>query len=197
MARIRRSNITFPTVDFEDVLPLATVKAHLRVEHDEDDDLIEIYRDTAMLHAMNETQQMIGNGTYIYKVSMFPGSCDPENSILNHLVYPSSAIAIEYHDGSAWQTFGTSNYDFASEAKPNTILFLDTVDVNEDMQFPIKITATGGHTDETLPKRILQGILLYIGHLYEHRQDYVAGTIVTAVPKTSEFLFQSERIFIP
>ena len=71
--KLRYSDIVIPTdIDFEVIVPIATVKQHLRVEFDDDDDLIAIYRDTACLTAMHETNRMIGVGSYEYRISRFP-----------------------------------------------------------------------------------------------------------------------------
>lgn len=186
---IKFSDITIPTVDFGDFISLETSKAHLRVDHDDDDDIIEIFRDTAILTAMHQTGRMVGNGSYQFFISGFP-----ENGMLQNIVNPATSIVIAYHDGTEWQTLDPAYYDFDSASTPSMIKFIDTVDVNEDMQMPIRITVTGGYTAVNCPKNLINGALLYLGHLYETRQDVVTGTTASQIPKTSDFLFGTLRI---
>lgn len=42
-------------------------------------------------------------------------------------------------------------------------------------------------------KAIQQGMLLLIGHWYVNREDVVIGTIATALPKATEFLWKPYR----
>jgi hypothetical protein len=42
-------------------------------------------------------------------------------------------------------------------------------------------------------KAIQQGILLLVGHWYVNREDVVIGTIATALPKATEFLWRPYR----
>ncbi|WP_116425392.1 head-tail connector protein [Pseudomonas citronellolis] len=44
-----------------------------------------------------------------------------------------------------------------------------------------------------ITKAIEQGILLLVGHWYVNREDVVIGTIATALPKATEFLWQPYR----
>lgn len=42
-------------------------------------------------------------------------------------------------------------------------------------------------------KAIQQGILLLVGHWYVNREDVVIGTIATALPKATEYLWRPYR----
>ncbi|WP_312388391.1 head-tail connector protein [Stutzerimonas nitrititolerans] len=42
-------------------------------------------------------------------------------------------------------------------------------------------------------KAIQQGILLLVGHWYVNREDVVIGTIATALPRATEFLWRPYR----
>ncbi|AYF88630.1 phage gp6-like head-tail connector protein [Pseudomonas sp. DY-1] len=42
-------------------------------------------------------------------------------------------------------------------------------------------------------KAIQQGMLLLVGHWYVNREDVVIGTIATALPKATEFLWRPYR----
>ncbi|OWP50265.1 head-tail connector protein [Pseudomonas nitroreducens] len=44
-----------------------------------------------------------------------------------------------------------------------------------------------------ITKAIEQGILLLVGHWYVNREDVVIGTIATALPKATEFLWRPYR----
>jgi uncharacterized phiE125 gp8 family phage protein len=180
------------SLQYEALLPLADVKKHLRMDHDDDDDIITIYRDAAINHAMHETGRIFTSASdYVVYLSGFPGS---ENGYTNKIqMHPVTAVAVKYHNGTDWQTLDPESYDLDIQSEPSRILFLSEPDVNEDMLMPVKLEITGGHS--SIPKPIVSGILLFIGHLYENRQDVIIGTIATLMPQASGFIFQSQRVF--
>jgi len=183
---------TLTTEQYEAMLPLVDVKKHLRMDHDDDDDIITIYRDAAIQHAMHETGRIFPSSSdYNVYMSRFPNL--EESYTAKIPMAPVSSVVVKYHYGSDWQTMPTADYDVSTVNEPAHIHFLEIPDINEDMQMPIRLEITGGHG--AIPKPIVSGILLFIGHLYENRQDVVIGTISQMVPQSSHFLFQSQRVF--
>jgi uncharacterized phiE125 gp8 family phage protein len=182
------------TTDYNDHLPLVDAKLHLRMDHDDDDDIIAIYRDAAMRTAEHETQRKFGEATYTFYIDRFPG--DLEKDMITIPVLPvSEVVSVEYYDGSAWQTLNQSAYyraDLVSE--PARIKFIDTIDVDEDTPMPIRVNVTAGYATGAAPQEMINGALMLLGHLYGNREDVVVGTIVSEVPKASQFLFGQVRI---
>jgi hypothetical protein len=46
-----------------------------------------------------------------------------------------------------------------------------------------------------VPANIRQGLLLLIGHFYEHREEVITGTIVARVPIAAEALICGEKAY--
>lgn len=191
--KVKYSTIKRSTaVDYEDILPIETVKLHLRMDHDDDDDIIAVYRDAAMRTAEHETGRYVGADDYTFHIDCLPG----DDIFINLPMLPVEEVAeVSYHDGTDWQTIAASNYISDIYSEPCRIKFLtDDFTTGENQAMPFRIKISGGYTDETIPKEMISGALLMIGHLYENRQDVVIGTISTQIPKGSEFLFQQLRI---
>lgn len=179
-------------VDYEDILPLATAKLHLRMDHDDDDNIIAVYRDAAMRTAEHETNRLTGSGEFTVYFDTIPG----EEIFMKIPALPIASIsAVQYHDGTDWQNIQASSYVADLYSEPCRIKFLtDDFATGDTEAMPFRIIFSGGYTDETVPKEMISGALLLLGHLYENRQDVVTGTISTQLPKGSEFLFQQLRI---
>lgn len=66
----------------------------------------------------------------------------------------------------------------------------------------VRITFEAGPTDGEspnpypLPRPIYQAMMLIIGHLYEHREDVVVGTIATEIPLGAQALMRPLRVKI-
>jgi len=58
------------------------------------------------------------------------------------------------------------------------------------------IFIAGYSTIPAIPKSWKQAMLLLIGHLYEHREDVITGTIVSQMPLASQHLLWKDRLFL-
>jgi|LakMenEpi03Aug12_release.lakeMendotaPanAssembly.Ray.scaffolds.fasta_scaffold170238_3 uncharacterized phiE125 gp8 family phage protein len=181
-------------VDYNSFLSLETAKLHLRMDHDDDDDIIEIYRDAAMRTAEHETGRMVADDELIFYCDRLPGS--QENYEINIPVLPISSIdEIAYYDGNDWAVIPDTEYRSDLISEPSRVRFVSTdFDIDEDTPMPIRITLTAGYSSSNVPQEFINGALLVLGSMYENRQDVVIGTIATKIPKGSEFLFQQLRI---
>jgi hypothetical protein len=56
-------------------------------------------------------------------------------------------------------------------------------------------TPAAGSMDLPLPPPVVAAILLLAGHLYEHRESVVTGTIATELPMTVRFLIAPYRVW--
>lgn len=65
--------------------------------------------------------------------------------------------------------------------------------------FAVDFTAgydtANGTTPEPVPAKILQAILLIIGHWYEHREDATDGFEVRTIPTAADALLQQEKVY--
>lgn len=87
------------------------VKAHLRVEHDDDDDLIDLYIAAETSYAEDFTGRAFVTQTWDYFQDAFPGECEPQIIELP-LGKVTSVSAVYYLDADgAEQTLDAGIYD--------------------------------------------------------------------------------------
>lgn len=154
---------------------LAAAKRHLRVEHDEDDGLIE-----ALIEAATSQLDALG---YLGRCIMpqvwsqpFPGwGCG-----VLRLPFPdASAVSVEYLDAAgAEQTLDPSAYEVvetlaATEVRRRVSIIWPWHAISET---PVSVTATFGYADAAaVPGAIKAAILLMVGDLYRFRETAVVG----------------------
>lgn len=186
--------ITPPAVE---PVSLAEVKAHLRVDHSDEDDLI-----SALIQASRELCEAFQNRTLITTVlelvcDGFPGSVislprpplqgvtsitatdeagvDTVVSAADYLVSTAGVLGrVVLKSGSSWPA----------------------VTLQEVDGFVVRYTAGYGDDPADVPQLTRQGILLTIGHLYENRETVVIdrGISVMEVPMTAQYLWWPDRV---
>jgi len=152
-------------------LNLATAKEHLRVSGTDEDTLIQIYIDAAL--AMTEQflwrklQLQVIEEVYPYFMNRFDTS------------YPINSItSIKYFDESETeQTLTVADYyEVYDNAKSKNSIYkvgtLETPSIWLDKAFPVEITYQTGFADDTVPKPIINAMLLLVGEMYENREDH-------------------------
>lgn len=168
-----------------DLVPLATAKEHLRVDHNYDDDLIVSYITAALdyiedyVNRKYRETQVVEFHKLEDKVELwFP---DVENIDL-----------VQYLDADSrtWVTLIDSEYDFV-ETRTATILFDDTPNnIELDLDENLRVTYTTCSPSDT---RVKQAMLLLIGTLYENREDVVVNMEAMEMPVSCKTLLHPQR----
>lgn len=168
----------------EDVVTLASLKQHLRIDHTDEDVLLEAMLASAIESLDGPAGDLnIAMVTQSWKVHL---SCWPD--IIRLPLHPVSAItSIKFRDtNNAQQTWPSSNYTLHSDALGSFIrygynvqppsLYIDRLD-NVEVEF---VAGYGGA--DQVPAPLKAAILLLAADLYENRGSFVTGTIVTQIP---------------
>jgi len=157
------------TVDVSGILTTAALKDHLRVEHDQDDQLIETLRGAAFAYLESYTGSRFGSRTVNIWLD-FWRSCEiPARPV-------TSVTDVKYYDQNGdLQTLDTSKYFTDLVGHSSRVRFINTPALQPNGLNRVKIEAVLGYA--TAPDPILAAAKLLVGHLYDQRQNEVVGTI--------------------
>ncbi len=194
--------ITAPTVE---PISLTEAKAHLRVNHSDDDTIIGALI-TAATSFVDGPSGFLGRAlvaqTWELVIDEFPTS-----EIQIPLPPLQSVVSVKYDDTAGIeQTLASTDYyvDDASEPGwivpistgwPSTIDAINAVRVrfiagyDSDAASPPDLTAN-------IPGAIKAAMLLHIGALYEHRETVVVGQVATELPWGADQLLRRFRIHL-
>lgn len=161
-----------------DPVDLATVKAHLRVEHSGDDALIAFYLG-AIASTLQGKDGSLGRAlitqTWDLYLDAFPCA-----EILLPLAPLQSVTSIKYDDtNGVEQTISASNYTVDSVSEPGWIApnanysWPDTLEAVNAVR--VRFVAGYGNNPSDVPPAIRAAILLATATLYEHRESVVVG----------------------
>ncbi len=168
-------------------MTLADMKLFLRVDHDDEDDVIEALANAAIAWCEDYcNRKFVTSQTATFYLSSFRNAS---------LAYgPVTAITNVLYDDTTGteQTLDTSKYYFDT---PNDnavrIYFHDVPDLEDYNSQPVRVVATVGLQPNNAVKHAVR---LLAGHWYENRRTVVTGTIATSIPFAVEALLSSQRI---
>ncbi len=169
------------------MITLAEAKAHLRVEHEEEDALIQSLVDAAVLNLEHDT----GRAFRVREESLVLDSW-PTTLVLPW--WPvRSVVSITYVDPLG-NTQTLENYALDTRRFPAKLrpaygeAWPEVLPGNGVVEIKLEVGM------ETLPEDLKRAALLMVGHLYEHREAVVIGTITSTLPMAVEYLVQPHRI---
>lgn len=173
------SNVTVePSVE---PISLTEAKLHLRVDHSDDDGLIDILRQAARETVELHTNRSLITQTRVIKLDNFP--CFGVIKLTHGPV--QSLTSITYIDSDEQtQPLASSEYWEDLDSNIPRITVKTSWPATYDKPNAVTITYDAGYGDEgtDVPAKLRQAMLLIIGHLYENRQQViVSGTAVGAI----------------
>lgn len=191
--------LVLSTAPTEEPLTTAEAKLHLRVDHSDEDTLIDGLITAARLHIEQTVlRRALVTQTWDLYVPAFPGS--------DELALPKpplqSVSSVKYTpDGDSQATFNSSNYSTNLYAEPGYVKLNDGTswpgDVLEEVN-GVQVTFVAGYgAAEDVPQPIKQAMLLLIGHLYENREQVVIaqGYNTIELPLGVAWLLQDYRFW--
>lgn len=198
MRSLQPSLVTPPSVP---LVSLSEAKLHLRVDSDDDDDLIEALVAAAVSYLdgwSGTLGRCLVSQTWKESFSAFP-SC---TRLRLRLVPVGSITSVVYRDSSnVEQTLSSSLYSGPLLDAHGAYLALDDDEVwpdtyDRDDAVTVTYVAGYGAAASDVPQAIRQAALLMIGHWYENREAVAAGIIVE-VPLGATFLLNPFRRICP
>jgi len=180
-----------PTVE---PVSVSEAKAHLRVDHSDEDSYI-----STLISVGREIAEQYTNRSFISQSLVVQLDEFSSSNVGIELIYGAvkSITSVVYFDANNdSQVWATSNYRLDLVSKVNEVFAVTSWPETYTRHDAITITYVAGETDATtVNKNVKQAILMIVGHFYENRQEVIVGSQVNMMPKASEYLLASERIF--
>ncbi len=178
---------------------LEEAKAHLRVEHNDDDALIISLVMSATAHLDGWTGIL---GRCLVDQT-WRQAFDGFARCLRLPLGPVIGVESVTWRNSAGQmaTVSPSDYRVLTDGLGSYVRFRSVFQAPTDLNEVEAVTLTyraGYETDDgevTVPHAIRQAMLLLVGHWYEHRETVVTGTIATNLPQAVDALLAPYRVW--
>lgn len=170
-------------------MTIEQVKAHLRVDHDDEDTLLAAYLDAARGHIETVTRYQLVTATYRLDLPAFPAVLRLPRPPLQ------SVTSLVYHDGSdTEQTLPDTDYKVATSVIPAYIEPVAGWPAITEGPAAVQVTFVAGFGDQTAIPAVYQALLfLLIADMYEHREAEVEMARITE-NKTYQRLLQAARL---
>lgn len=161
-------------------LTLAEAKAHLRVDHSDEDVVIERMISDARSACEAYLQALIAEATYLYSMDGFPG----EIVLPNGPVFSGGIVAITYvDDGGTTRTLDAGNYQasFGQVCRIRPAYGKTWPSTRPQMDAAV-VEYKAGWSDMTLvPSAIRSAVAMMLGHLFENREAALGGELPAGV----------------
>jgi uncharacterized phiE125 gp8 family phage protein len=195
------SGLTLVTAPQVRPITLTEAKKHLRVDHTEEDDLIDTYI-RAATDFCDGFHGFLGRAlvtqTWRLTIDEFPTA-----EIKIPLPPLQSVSSIKYDDGAGVeQTIDPTEYYVDAASEPGWVTPNTSWPTPLDALNAVRIEFVAGYAPTTdsppdlvanIPYNIKAGIKLILGNLYENREDNVVGTVVNRVPNGAEYLLRRHK----
>lgn len=166
--------ITVPSNSPADVVLFNLVKKHLRVDVDftDENDLIQSYIDTAIIHCENFIGGHINNKTVTISADGFDNPFCFDDFPINQV---TSVTYLPSNPNAAAVTINAQDYKLSSKNNKDFMLhFYNTLPATRNQFDAVTVVYEVGFTE--IPKAIIQAILLFVGAMYENREDETKTT---------------------
>ncbi|MEM1421825.1 MAG: head-tail connector protein [Pseudomonadota bacterium] len=189
-------------MDIETITPaaaepvtLAEAKAHLRVDHGDEDGLIEALISAARADIETRTRHRFITQTVRLTMSGFP--C----RIRIPLWPVNSVIQVAYRDeADAEIVLDPGAYTLIKDRRPREVgpAYGHTWPIPRPHWNSVTMDVVVGHGDDgaAAPPDLIAAIKLTLGHLYENREDLVAGVTVQPLSRGAEALLTPHALHI-
>jgi len=176
------------TPSLDDIVSVADLKSHLRVDVTDDDTLIESFRDAAISWIEQISGRVMGDVDCVAYIDRFMNvtlDVGPVNSI----------SSIEYIDiNGDVQTLSTNCYFVDIAGTHARIKFHDVPDLYDYAMNRVIINCNVGHAENAIPKPMIHAVRLLVAHMYENRAAAEIRS-VNEIPFGIHSLLSPFRIF--
>lgn len=180
--------LTLTTPPAVEPISTAEAKAHIRVDHSDDDTYIDTLVSAARQDTERVTWRQMITATYTLTLDRFPENVDFIELPRPPLQAVSSITYVDVNGDT--QTWADTNYTVATGGGAGRVnLVAGKVWPSMQTRFnSVTITYTAGYGDAStdVPEVLRQGMLLKIGHWYENREAVVIGGTPMSLPIATE-----------
>lgn len=175
-----------------ELISLQDLKNHLRIDHDDDNALLEGIRKGARKWAENYCQRSFFTQTWVLELDHFP-----DTDCIELLMSPIQSVSsIKYYDSSdVQQTWSSSEYRVDANSQIGRIQPVNDWPNVYEKQNAVEITYVAGNTSlSDIPDYVKTGVMIQCGDMYELRQNVVIGSQIN-VRNTTELLLDSYKVY--
>jgi len=168
MTMIRTSKAV-KTAAATNAVSLSDAKAHLRVDHTDEDDLITDLITAAQAQVEAYTNRVLITSTHYLYLTDFPSG-----GIVLPLAPVTSITSVKYVTGGSDVTWDSSNYYYSINELPVNVSSVgdSAPGVDEDVFPAVTVEYVAGYADQdAVPAALKQAVLLLVADMYEYRQD--------------------------
>jgi uncharacterized phiE125 gp8 family phage protein len=178
-------------------ITLAEVKAHVRVDHSDDDAMLQTMIDAAVSYVDGYSgvlgRCMIEQTWELY-YDAFP--CGDLLIPLGKLI---SVTSVEYVDPvtELYVSWDAANYEIDNVSLDGWVIPVNGWPIIMDTSNAVRVTFKAGYgaTAADVPAAIRQAMMLLIGHWYYNRESVVLGHIVADLPMAFNALLVNHRSY--
>lgn len=179
--------ITAPTAE---PVSMDVLKDHLRVDHNDEDELLMAYLKGAREWAEGYARRAFLTQTLEMVIDDWPPS------FTLGLMRPplQSVTSVTYYDEDNVSAVWT-DYEVDARSEPGRIHFNSTpgTALLESGGIAVRYVAGYGSDPALVPSTITQAVLLTVAHWYENREAINVGNIINEAPMGAKMLLKSER----
>jgi len=149
------------------IVSISDMKDHLRVDHSDEDDLIQAYIEAATNLAQTITRRQFLEATWETRFDKFLNELILDHSPVNEIV------SIKYTDSAGdEQTLASGIYEEDLDHEPARLVLAEnqTTPLTKIKPAAVKVRFISGYA--TIPKEAVQAIRLTVGEWYEKREDH-------------------------
>lgn len=191
-----KSSIRVTTPPTAEPLSLGAARAHLRVDHFDEDAVIASFILAARQHIENTTGLALCTTGYTLTLDDFPAGeiitlpREPVQSVTAVRYYNDAGTLVEW-SAAEWEA---DLYSLPPRLRPRDGYTWPTA---KDRLGAVQVEFVAGFGGpEMVPQAIVQAMRVLVGHFYEHREVAVTGTIVAPLPFAVDALLAPYRRFI-
>lgn len=171
----------------EDILPLADAKAHLRVLHDHEDDLIAALRDAAVNAVEQHTGKSLIARSYVWR-GRFGADVILGTAPL------VSVETVKYLDADGAEQIAVADDILRIGLDGELLPAIGTEwPVTADADGVVEITFEAGYIADACPPSLIMAAKLMIGTLYANRESVIVGVSFGQLPMGFQHLCQPYR----
>lgn len=174
---------TLTTEPATEPVTLAQAKAQIRIDHDSEDDFLNLLIEAARQMLERDTQTQLVTATWTLTRDRLPAWPSKSDRLTLPKAPLQSVTSVKYVDtDGTLQTFAAANYHVNTDCRPPEIVLADgaswPADIDSGRPDALQVLGVFGFGDAAdVPAFAKLAILLLVGHWFNNREAVLVGTV--------------------